>query len=109
MTAKYTPGPWHEENVLFNRGYSNEYLAWTVQSSKGCVAEIKYTGNYRKDCSEDESNARLIAAAPDLLAALEDSEFLMRKAGQIAGPMQDSFKRSAEDARAAIARAKGDA
>lgn len=52
---------------------------------------------------------RLKDSNRDLLAALEDSEFLMRKAGQIAGPMQDSFKRSAEDARAAIARAKGEA
>ena len=50
--------------------------------------------------------ASLFAAAPELLAALEDAEFLLRKAGLIAGPMQDSFKRSATDARAAIAKAK---
>jgi hypothetical protein len=49
--------------------------------------------------------ASLFAAAPELLAALEDAEFLLRKAGLIAGPMQDSFKRSATDARAAIAKA----
>ena len=52
------------------------------------------------------SQASLFAAAPELLAALEDAEFLLRKAGLIAGPMQDSFKRSATDARAAIAKAK---
>ena len=50
--------------------------------------------------------ASLFASAPELLAALEDAEFLLRKAGLIAGPMQDSFKRSATDARAAIAKAK---
>jgi hypothetical protein len=49
--------------------------------------------------------ASLLAAAPELLAALEDAEFLLRKAGLIAGPMQDSFKRSATDARAAITKA----
>ena len=42
-----------------------------------------------------------------LLAALEDAEFLLRKAGQLTGPMQDSFNRSAADARAVIAKAKG--
>ena len=51
-------------------------------------------------------HASLFAAAPEMLAALEDAEFLLRKAGLIAGPMQDSFKRSATDARAAIAKAK---
>ena len=37
-----------------------------------------------------------------LIAALEDAEFLMRKAGQLAGPMQDSFNRSSADARVAL-------
>lgn len=32
-----------------------------------------------------------------------------REAGSIPGPMQDSFKRSASDARAAIAKARGEA
>lgn len=56
-----------------------------------------------------EANARLIAAAPDLLAALEDAEFLMRKIAlhpNDAWAMRDSFTRSAQDARAAIAKAK---
>ncbi len=57
----------------------------------------------------DGSNASLIAAAPDLLEALADAEFLLRKAAQFAGPMQDSFKRSSADARAAIAKATGEA
>ena len=52
------------------------------------------------------SNADLISAAPDLLAALKDAEFLLRKAGIMAGPMKDSFNRSASDARAAIAKAE---
>ena len=52
------------------------------------------------------SNADLISAAPDLLAALKDAEFLLRKAGIMAGPMKDSFNRSASDARAAIATAE---
>lgn len=42
----------------------------------------------------------------ELISALEDAEFLLRKAGQIAGPMQDSFNRSAEDARIALAKSR---
>ena len=57
----------------------------------------------------ERADALLFAAAPDLLDALEDAEFLLRKAGNIPGPMQDSFKRSANDARAAIAKARGEA
>ena len=72
----------------------------------GCLAE----GGERVICyfpgEYGMRQASLFAAAPELLAALEDAEFLLRKAGLIAGPMQDSFKRSATDARAAIAKAK---
>ena len=51
---------------------------------------------------------RFKAINAQLIEALEDAEFLMRKAAQIAGPMQDSFKRSAEDASAALKLAKGE-
>ena len=72
----------------------------------GCLAE----GGERVICyfptESAMRQASLFSAAPELLAALEDAEFLLRKAGLIAGPMQDSFKRSATDARAAIAKAK---
>ena len=59
----------------------------------------------------EHADAVMFAAAPDLLAALEDAEFLLRKVGLMAGPMRDSFNRSASDARDAIAKAtgKGDA
>jgi len=52
-------------------------------------------------------NAKIFAASYDLLQALQDAEFLLRKAGLMAGPMRDSFNRSASDARAAIAKAIG--
>lgn len=70
MTTKHTPGPWKAEEVRFNPNGRNSYFAWTVQGKgKGCIAEIKYTGHHPKDeISEDEANARLIAAAPELFA-----------------------------------------
>lgn len=47
---------------------------------------------------------RAVNSHADLVAALEDAEFLMRRAGKIAGPMQGSFNRSAQDARAVLAK-----
>ena len=44
----------------------------------------------------------LTALEEDLIEILRDAEFLMRKAAQVSGPMQDSFKRCAEDARSVI-------
>ena len=67
--SNYTQGPWKAD------GYSIR------QASTGTrhVAEIAYTGphhtppeEYPKSCRlQDEANARLIAAAPDMLDALE--------------------------------------
>ena len=67
------------------------------------------------DTPPETPAACMIAAAPAMLAALEmlaalkDAEFLLRKAGLMAGPMRDSFNRSAGDAREAIAKAEGNA
>ena len=51
-----------------------------------------------------------IQATSELLEALKDAEFLLRKLSinwKEAGAMVDSTKRSAENARAAIAKAEG--
>jgi hypothetical protein len=58
---------------------------------------------------EAGANARLISSAPDLLAALEAAEFLLSKEPLWAGPMRDSFKNCASNARAAIEKARGKA
>jgi hypothetical protein len=64
MTAKHTPGPWtvQETTVSSNQCYC-------VNSGKFCVARVGY-GFEEGEEPQDRPNARLIAAAPDLLAAL---------------------------------------
>ena len=65
-TAKHTPGPWKNDGP-------------TRQGGVRIVAPYKPTCTYMvaevlPDCPDDatrDANARLIAAAPDLLAALE--------------------------------------
>jgi hypothetical protein len=75
---------------------------------EGCLADEGYVIAYFPTESAMR-HADLIAAAPEMLAALKDAEFLLRKAGLMAGPMRDSFNRSASDAREAIAKAEGNA
>ena len=96
MTHTHTHGPWH----MTDEG-SQIVIQTFSPHPTGTLARI-----YRTD-GLAHSDARLISSAPELLAALEDAEFLLRKAGLMAGPMRDSFNRSAGDARAAIAKATG--
>lgn len=64
--TKHTPGPWHSgtvPHIVYDMG------GWAVCNT------ITYHGKHEK--GEDEANARLIAAAPDLLAALHDAAALL--------------------------------
>lgn len=108
METKHTPGPWRAEQVRMG-GPRNSYLAWSVQGKGGCVAEIRYTGIHPKNqiCG-DEANARLIAAAPELLAALRD----MVKSAEYAAmaleaPAKCAMRDNLAAANAAIAKATG--
>lgn len=58
MTNQHTPGPWRfEESTKTIRAVPQNYWLATMDSWDGAV--------------DHEANARLIAAAPDLLEALE--------------------------------------
>lgn len=87
MTQAHTPGPW----TILNRGYKSHI----TDADMNWNAEIVGPGH--------TANAHLIAAAPDLLAALEEIESL---------PVDDYGCREIppgflDKARAAIAKAKG--
>jgi len=108
-TMTHTHGPWELEHCRNEDG--SKFITINGQGPHGAwLADIQAGDVNGKPTDVTEkhlANARLIAAAPELLAALEDAEFLLRKAGLMAGPMRDSFNRSASDARAAIAKATG--
>lgn len=82
METKHTPGPWRYD---YAPGYCGELLAANGTTLAEFVTE------------PSEANARLIAAAPDLLEALIDIAEKSTDAGAI------------ECARAAIAKATGEA
>lgn len=97
MTAQHTPGPWSVEKCVANHlhpYYEQGTIIQTVDSEVAdeCIATIEVS-------ERDEANAYLIAAAPELLEALE---------GLVENiPHHDSV--SWDKAHAAIAKAKGGA
>lgn len=95
--ARHTPGPWN----------TNLGVVWPGDSSGNPIA---YLNGHCRKLAEDEANARLIAAAPDLLEALKEiMDFI--------GEKDDSCKEGpncvtcslADAGRAAITKAEGGA
>ena len=97
--SKHTPGPWRNDCFMV-------LAPPNVGNYKG--REICHTGGHDiRDGNESEANARLIAAAPDLLAACEQlMEYLKLL------PLDENndaawASNAPQLARAAIAKAKG--
>lgn len=67
MTEQHTPGPWSTD--LTDKEYFNEQQPLITAANGRCVAEVLDLG-MRHD-EESVANGRLIAAAPELLAALQ--------------------------------------
>jgi hypothetical protein len=87
MTTKHTPGPW----VIGKRDHD---VVMVDTASGTAICDVYGESDDRP------ANARLIAAAPDLLAALED---IAR--GDYSDPL--CMKTPEQRAREAIAKAKG--
>ncbi len=72
-TAAHTPGPWHV-NSTEAHGEACSYAALIIGAESAgspCVASLEFGGTIETDSETTKANARLIAAAPELLAALE--------------------------------------
>ena len=69
-----------------------------------CQASYRRGQGYKAECAERDANARLIAAAPDLLESLEDA---MRWVGSLTD-WAGAGDPDVEKWRAAIAKAKGE-
>lgn len=107
---KHTPGPWGIRKEI-DGVYADEPI-WVVSADGGVAvaANQSRTSLFRADRNKREANAKLIAAAPDLLEALEIMLADYRTEGC---PDTDcsicTASRIAEKtARAAIAKAKGE-
>ena len=106
MTQSHTPGPWHIEQ--FTSGYSkHEDRTISHRLESGNMLRIARAYNVMGP-NETDANARLIAAAPDLLAACHA---LMRaeamQEGKRGGEIMGQISLAIDAARAAIAKATG--
>ena len=92
MGTKHTPGPWTVERDSTVDGYT----VWRASSMGDLfIAQVK------RQKGEEASNARLIAAAPDLLAAAQEL------AESVSGGLKTNRSRAAHAAvYAAIAKAQ---
>ncbi len=89
--TKHTPGPWRTKR----EGFSTVYVEARIDG--GLIQEVAACGPTEAGLEQQEANARLIAAAPELLEAL----------GLIANTGMDA-RQCMLTARAAIARATGE-
>ena len=72
MKTKHTPGPWKAKIV---KGHENDLVYCAIESKSRAVAFAGvYKGKHNIDGVESQWNAKLIAAAPELLLALETIE-----------------------------------
>lgn len=88
---KFTPGPWFEHR----EGFSTVYVESKLRD--GVIQEVAACGPTEAGSEQQLANAKLIAAAPELLEALQlimDGDFYMPK-------------ESADAARLAITKALG--
>jgi hypothetical protein len=95
--TKHTPGPW---SIL------DERRGFIVTACDDCydVATVRNIGN-----RDNAANARLIAAAPDMLAALQTIKQLNDDAAPFGGEIyRDRVDRAWDAVRAAIAKATGE-
>lgn len=98
MNTTHTPGPWYADKIQDRTAYN---IFMPGYGSAG--ASVQHCSN-ATGCMgpEVEYNARLIAAAPDLLAALQT---LVRAIDRLPG--NNPLDGLADEARSAIARATG--
>jgi len=103
--VKHTDGPWRCN--VDKRGYALGVIA--PQHAKrpgGIVSVVRDRGIGLPSSEEGKANMRLIAAAPDLLAALK-SMISISDRMRNDGAHQDEVASSEKRARAAISRAEG--
>lgn len=105
--AQHTPGPWtYQFNVNFD--LHPRVMAKREDGEMVCIASTIGTKTTRDKLSLEEksTNAHLIAAAPDLLDALEDA--LAELSPLMMAYRAEHYDDICGKARAAIAKAKGE-
>jgi hypothetical protein len=109
MENKHTPGPWSWERpsrIMLDAGAQRYALYTGTELKPNWVAEIHFSKHdiINKGMEENAANARLIAAAPELLEALQ--EMLNRYAPYGSGD-SNARAEAINKATSAISKARG--
>jgi hypothetical protein len=96
MKAKHTPGPWHTtgDGLVYAEPSFDDIEA-------PFICDATDDSQWRSPNDEERANARLISAAPELLAALQALEWAVSGVDYI----ETEYADQVAQARAAIARA----
>jgi hypothetical protein len=70
VTAGHTPGPWFVENIMYG---GPRIVYGEAEAPEGFRSDVPW----REASEQAQANARLIAAAPELLAALKVAQTWM--------------------------------
>jgi hypothetical protein len=105
--AEHTPGPWRDDlyGQIFGGTNPPPHMGRAYRGARR-ICEItpnNYAGRYYQLDATDKCNARLIVAAPDLLAACK----LALKHGFTAQRSDQLMNELLSSARAAVAKAEG--
>jgi hypothetical protein len=102
--TKHTPGPWHVSNETGKPPIV--YAADGYAVGNATVFHRKHGG-----IDTSDANARLMAAAPDLLAELKQAAVELEEAANVLEPslpaLASIYRVAADKKRAAIAKAEG--
>lgn len=97
----HTSGPWHYESGVFNQEVSQTAASGSIMDADGWyIATIERVGG------QEDANARLIAAAPDLLEALQRAEIAVAELCQDQNPANECWN-ILREVRTALSRVSG--
>lgn len=103
--AKHTPGPWRLPHFVSEDSGCDCGYIFANDDRMGAVASVHF---HKRECDDNppkdeaKANARLIAAAPDLLEALKAVAAL----DECEAHFEDAFERLLPQIRAAISKAE---
>jgi hypothetical protein len=105
MSAKHTPAPWFVDGVNVKDDPYNR-IRYSVVATGKTIANMYYS-SYAGGPTNAVDDARLIASAPELLAALRKIEMAASFAAIPDAQERRDMDAALETARAAIAKAEG--
>jgi hypothetical protein len=88
MTTQHTPGPWGAVDC------AHDYSIQEIHDVNGDIVAVAVREEHNEDSTETTQNARLIAAAPEMLSALKLAIHALNRARRFQVPSveMDSYE-----------------